>query len=658
MSTNNLKHATQSCGSTSTYTTAAVETQHTNSDCGCGCDTADVFPIHEHEHEHENSSNILLRMSMAAVLTFTAIFLQVSPLINTIIFILAYLISGYDILLRAAKNIIKGSVFDEHFLMSIATIGAIILGEYSEGIAVMVFYQIGEYFQGRAVRKSRKSISDLMDINPEFANKIIGDNVVSVTPSEVELGDILLVRTGEKIPVDGVIVEGTTQLNTSSLTGESLPVSVSIGDEVLSGSINTSDMIKIKATAIYNDSTVARILRLVSEASAQKSKSERFITKFARYYTPIVVYCALALAIIPSLVTGDFNVWIYRALTFLVISCPCALVVSVPLSFFSGIGAASKHGILMKGGIAVEKLAKCKTVVFDKTGTITTGKFSISEIKPLNISEEELVSLAATPQQTSTHPIAKALLAYSNLKLLEISEAKDIAGRGVSAVYNGKKIFAGSSALMADCGIYDIVHGDGTAVHIAIDGEYMGVIFLQDNIKPEANEAVDVLQNNLSVNTALVTGDNEFTAKNVAKSVGIATVYASQLPHDKMDRVKEYIKASDNGTTVFVGDGINDAPVLSLSDVGIAMGGIGSDAAIEAADVVIMSDELTQIAKAINISKKTMAIVVQNVVFSIGIKVVVMFLGALGLAGMWSAVFADVGVTFLAVLNSIRALRQ
>lgn len=578
-------------------------------------------------------------------------------------YLASLLIVGGDVILKAIKNIIKGKVFDENFLMSIATIGAFFIGQYPEGVAVMLFYQVGELFQDYAVNKSRKSIAGLMDIRPDYANIKKGDEIVRIDPDEVQIGDIIVIKAGERVPLDGKVLEGTSMLDTSALTGESVPRSVEAGDEILSGCININGLITAEVTKEYGESTVSKILDLVENASNKKSNSEQFITKFARYYTPIVVIVAVLLAVIPPLVMKDaaFRDWLYRALSFLVVSCPCALVISVPLSFFGGIGGASKKGVLVKGSNYLEALAKAEIVVFDKTGTLTKGVFNVQEIHPSEITEDELLEIAAYAESYSNHPISLSLQqAYGKeINNARISEVEEISGHGVTAAIDGRKVAAGNAKLMKKMNI-SYFEGEiiGTAVHVAIDGKYAGYILISDEIKPDSLQAIKTLKKNHIRKTVMLTGDNKAVAEKTANSLEIDKVYSELLPVDKVDRLEElFSEKSENGKLVFVGDGMNDAPVLARADIGIAMGGLGSDAAIEAADVVLMTDEPSKLVTAIKISKKTLRIAQENMIFAIGVKILVLLLSALGIATMWAAVFADVGVTIIAIINSFRALR-
>ena len=582
------------------------------------------------------------------------------------LFMIPYLIIGHDILKKALKGIRNKQVFDENFLMAVATIGAILLGDYTEGTAVMLFYQIGELFQGYAVGKSRRNISELMDIRPDYANVEQDGKLEQVDPDEVEIGTIIVVQPGEKVPIDGVITEGTSTLNTSALTGESLPRDVKQGDEIISGCINLNGVLKIKTTKEFGESTVSKILELVENSSSRKSKSENFISKFAKYYTPAVCYGALALAIIPPIVLlimgkpamwGD---WIYRALTFLVISCPCALVISIPLSFFAGIGGASNQGVLVKGSNYLETLAQTKYVVFDKTGTMTQGVFEVSGIHHNEMADEKLIEYAALAECSSSHPISKSLQkAYGKpIDRNRVTDIEEISGNGVIAKVDGVSIAAGNAKLMKRLGIsYQECHHVGTVVHMAVDGKYAGHILISDIVKPHAKEAIAELKKAGITKTVMLTGDSKRVADQVAADLGIQEVYSELLPAGKVSKVEELLsKKTEKEKLAFVGDGINDAPVLSRADIGIAMGALGSDAAIEAADIVLMDDDPLKISKAIKIARKCIRIVYENIYFAIGIKVLCLILGALGIANMWMAIFADVGVMIIAVLNAIRSL--
>lgn len=587
-------------------------------------------------------------------------------------YMIPYLVIGYDILRKAWKGIRNRQPFDECLLMTIATVGAIVLalyqtGDFVEAVAVMLFYQIGEWFQSYAVGKSRRNISDLMDIRPDYANVLVEGKMEQVDPDEVEIGTVIVVQTGEKIPLDGVVLEGNASLNTAALTGESVPREVSVGDEVISGCINMTGVLKIETTREFEESTVSKILDLVENASSRKSKSEDFISRFARVYTPIVVYSAIALALLPPIVrmlflgiNPQWGEWIYRALTFLIISCPCALVISIPLSFFAGIGGASREGVLVKGSNYLELLSKTKYVVFDKTGTLTKGVFEVDAIHHNEMEEEKLLEYAALAESASSHPISKSLQrAYGKeLDRSRVTDIQEISGNGVTAKVDGIAVAAGNAKLMDRLGIsYKECHHVGTIIHMAIDGEYAGHIIIADTIKLHAKEALAELKKNGVVKNIMLTGDSKAVADHVAKELGMDQVYSELLPGDKVEKVEEILASKpERAKLAFVGDGINDAPVLSWADIGIAMGALGSDAAIEAADVVLMDDDPAKIAKAIKISRKCLRIVYENIYFAIGIKVVCLLLGALGIANMWTAIFADVGVMILAVLNAIRAL--
>lgn len=580
------------------------------------------------------------------------------------VFLASYAIIGWDIIWKAICNIRQGQVFDENFLMMVATVGAFILGEHSEGVAVMLFYQIGEWFQSYAVSKSRKSITSLMDIRPDYANVERDGKLIEVDPDEVQIGEIITVKPGEKIPIDGIVVSGISMLDTSALTGESLPREIEEGMEVISGCINQSGILKIKTTKEFGESTVAKILDLVENSSEKKARTENFITRFAKYYTPIVVFAALALAIIPPLVTGDaFSEWVYRALTFLVISCPCALVISIPLSFFGGLGGASKCGVLIKGSNYLEALANTQIIVFDKTGTLTKGSFAVSKIHAKDISNEQLLEIAAYAESYSTHPISQSIKHAYNKEInnSRIQNVQEIAGHGVSAVIDNKTVLAGNAKLMNREHIqYEPCTEAGTVIYVAVDNKFVGYILIEDEIKDDAPFAIKELKANGIKQTVMLTGDSDAVGKKVAKKLGLDKVYTQLLPADKVAHVEELLQSlhqtNPKGKLAFVGDGINDAPVLARADVGIAMGGLGSDAAIEAADVVLMTDEPSKIATAKKIARKTLAIAYENIVFAIGIKLIVLALGALGFASMWAAVFADVGVSIIAILNAIRAL--
>ena len=605
----------------------------------------------------------LWRIIIGAAVLATAVLLSLNnEWLQIALFIISYIIVGGDVVKRAVKNIFKGQVFDENFLMSIATIGAFFIGEYPEGVAVMLFYQVGELFQSYAVGKSRKSIASLMDIRPDYANVKKGDELVKVDPDEVQIGDIIVIKAGEKIPLDGKVIEGSSMIDTSALTGESVPREVEVGSDILSGCININGVITAEVTKEFGESTVSKILDLVENASSKKSNSEQFITKFARYYTPVVVIIAVFLAIIPPLVIdgATFSDWIYRALAFLVVSCPCALVISIPLSFFGGIGGASKKGVLVKGSNYLEALAETEIVVFDKTGTLTKGVFNVQEIHPEGVSKEELLELTAHAESYSNHPISLSLKrAYSKeIDNGRISDVEEISGHGVIATVDGKKVMVGNIKLMK---MMDIPYfkGEliGTIVHVAVNNKYIGYIVIADEVKEDSAQAIKELKAANIKQTVMLTGDNKSIGSKVAKELGFDKVYAELLPADKVEKLEElFSQKSKKGKLAFVGDGINDAPVLARADIGIAMGGLGSDAAIEAADVVIMTDEPSKIATTMKISKKTLKIAHQNIVFAIGIKIIVLILSAFGITTMWAAIFADVGVTIIAVLNAFRAL--
>lgn len=606
--------------------------------------------------------HLLARILVAAVLFFAGSLFHTSEPMEMGIFLVCYAVIGWDIVWKAVTNILHGQVFDENFLMTIATIGALILGEHSEGVAVMLFYQVGEWFQSYAVSKSRKSIASLMDICPDYANVEQDGKLVQVDPDEVPIGSTIVVKPGERIPLDGTILKGSSALDTSALTGESMPREAEPGMEVISGCINQTGILTIQTTKEFGESTVAKILDLVENASDKKGKTENFITRFARYYTPAVVFAALALAILPPLITGQpFGTWIYRALTFLVISCPCALVISIPLSFFGGIGGASKIGVLVKGSNYLESMAHAETVVFDKTGTLTKGSFAVSEIHTNGMKEKQLLELAAYAEDYSNHPISLSVKkAYGKrIDSARIADVQEIAGHGVRAVIDGKTVLAGNAKLMVKEHIkYTACTSVGTVIYVACDGAYAGCIVIEDEIKADAPAAIRSLKSAGIKKTVMLTGDADAVGKKVAGQLGLDQVYTELLPADKVGRVEELLKQkSEKSKLVFVGDGINDAPVLARADVGIAMGGLGSDAAIEAADVVLMTDEPSKIASVMKIARKTIRIANQNIVFALGIKLLVLILGALGYANMWAAVFADVGVSVIAILNAIRAMR-
>ena len=606
--------------------------------------------------------NLLFRIIATAVLFAAGSLLPLEGWAEMGVFLVCYVIVGWDIVWKAITNIFSGQVFDENFLMTIATIGALILGEHSEGVAVMLFYQVGEWFQSYAVSKSRKSIASLMDIRPDYANVERDGKLVQVDPDEVMIGDTIVVKPGERVPLDGKIIKGTSALDTSALTGESMPRDVEPGMEVISGCINQTGILTIQTTKEFGESTVAKILDLVENASDKKGKTENFISRFARYYTPAVVFAAIALAILPPLITGQaFSIWIYRALTFLVISCPCALVISIPLSFFGGIGGSSKIGVLVKGSNYLEALAHAETVVFDKTGTLTKGSFAVSKILPVGMKEPQFLELAAYAEDYSNHPISLSIKKVYGKKIdsSRITDVKEIAGHGVQSIIDGKIVFAGNAKLMEKEHIsFTPAATVGTVVYLACDGKYAGCIVIEDEIKEDSSAAIKALKSVGVRKSVMLTGDADAVGRKVADRLGLDQAYTELLPADKVDRVEELLQQkSEKGTLVFVGDGINDAPVLARADVGIAMGGLGSDAAIEAADIVLMTDEPSKIAAVIRIARKTICIANQNIVFALGVKFLVLILGALGYANMWAAVFADVGVSIIAILNAIRAMR-
>ncbi|MFR0782758.1 MAG: heavy metal translocating P-type ATPase [Coprococcus sp.] len=615
----------------------------------------------------KKQKKVLIRIIIAAVLVIALQFIPVKGYVRFGLYMIPYFVIGYDILKKAGKGILNRQIFDENFLMAVATIGAIALGDYKEGTAVMLFYQIGELFQSYAVGKSRRNISDLMDIRPDYANVEKDGELEQVDPDEIEIGTVIVVQPGEKVPIDGVVVEGTSSLNTSALTGESVPREVSVDDEIISGCINMTGLLKIRTTKEFGESTVSKILELVENASSRKSRSENFISKFAKIYTPAVCYGALALAILPPIVrmafmglAPEWGDWVYRALTFLVISCPCALVISIPLSFFAGIGGASREGVLVKGSSFLETLSQTKIVVFDKTGTMTKGVFEVNGIHHSPYKDEELLEYAALAESYSTHPISKSLQrAYGKpIDKNRVSDVEEIGGHGLTAKVDGKVVAAGNAKFMKKLGIeyHDCSHV-GTIVHVAIDGKYAGHILISDVIKEHAAEAIAALKKSGIEKTVMLTGDAKNVADHVAAQLGIDEVCSELLPGDKVEKVEELLtKKSEKDKLAFVGDGINDAPVLSRADIGIAMGALGSDAAIEAADIVLMDDDPLKISKAIRISRKCIRIVYENIYFAIGIKVICLVLGALGIANMWFAIFADVGVMILAVLNAIRTL--
>lgn len=615
---------------------------------------------------NKKQKKMLIRIIVAAVLIVLFSKLPIDGYVRFGLFMIPYLVIGYDILQKAFKGIRNKQVFDENFLMAVATVGAILLGDYSEGVAVMLFYQIGELFQSYAVGKSRRNISELMDIRPDYANIEVDGKLEQIDPDEVEIGTVIVVQPGEKVPIDGVIIDGVSTLNTSALTGESLPRDAKAGDEVISGCINMTGVLKIRTIREFGESTVSKILELVENSSSRKSKSENFISKFAKYYTPAVCYGALALAFIPPIVllimgkTAMWGDWIYRALTFLVISCPCALVISIPLSFFAGIGGASNQGVLVKGSNYLETLAQTSYVVFDKTGTMTQGVFEVSGVHHNEISDEKLLEYAALAECSSSHPISKSLQkAYGKpIDRNRVTNIEEISGNGVTAKVDGISVAAGNAKLMKRLGIsYQECHHVGTVIHMAVDGRYEGHILISDILKPHAKEAIAELKKAGIKKTVMLTGDSKRVADQVAKELGIEEVYSEFLPADKVSKVEELLhQKSEKEKLAFVGDGINDAPVLSRADIGIAMGALGSDAAIEAADIVLMDDDPLKISKAIKIARKCIHIVYENIYFAIGIKILCLILGALGIANMWMAIFADVGVMIIAVLNAIRTL--
>ncbi|MCR5273301.1 MAG: cadmium-translocating P-type ATPase [Lachnospiraceae bacterium] len=608
----------------------------------------------------------VVRIIISAILVIVFSIIPTEGYLRFCLFMIPYLIVGYDILKKSFRGIKNRQVFDENFLMSVATVGAIALGEYTEGVAVMLFYQIGELFEGYAVGKSRRNISELMDIRPDSANLERDGEIVTVDPDEVEIGSVIVVRPGEKVPIDGVVIEGEGTVDTAALTGESIPREVCIGDDVISGCINQNALLKIKTTKEFGESTVSKILDMVENAGSKKSKSENFIGKFAKYYTPAVCYSALALAILPPVIRMIIGMdalwgqWIYRALTFLVISCPCALVISIPLTFFAGIGGASSRGILIKGSNYLETLSKVKYIIFDKTGTLTKGVFKVSEVRPLDCGEEKLLEAAAYAESFSSHPISRSILAAYGKEIDQnrLSDVKEISGHGVSANFDDVEVICGNLKFMREKGLEcEDFDTTGTVVHVAIGGAYAGCIIISDEIKEDSKEALSSLKKAGIKKNVMLTGDLDKVARTVAGEIGIDEVHSELLPGDKVERVENIINSTpDNEKVAFVGDGINDAPVLSRADVGIAMGAMGSDAAIEAADIVLMDDNPIKVAEAISISKKCLRIVYENIVFAIGIKLTCLLLGALGLANMWLAIFADVGVMVIAVLNAVRAL--
>lgn len=620
---------------------------------------------HDHSHSHEEGFNLKknIFLILGVIVYIAALLFEDRGVISIILFAGAYLLIGGNVLLAAIKNILRGEVFDENFLMTIATIGAFAIGEYPEAVAVMLFYEIGEKFQGYAVNRSRKSISSLMDIKAEYANVINGDKEIKMSPEEVKVNDIIIIKPGERVPLDGMVIDGTSFVDTSALTGESVPRDVHTGSEILAGCINTNGVLKVRTTKEFGESTVARILELVENASNKKAPTERFITKFAKVYTPIVVFLAVAIAVIPTLVIKDaeFSDWLYRALVFLVVSCPCALVVSIPLGFFAGIGGASKKGVLVKGGNYLEILKDVDTVVFDKTGTLTKGVFEVTEINVNNINRDQLLEIAAIGESLSNHPIAESIVKSYGKEVdkSNIKNYEEIAGHGVKVTINGDEVLLGNYKLMNKFNIkYNDVDTIGTIVHISINNEYKGNIVISDEIKESSKSVLSKLKAVGIKRTIMLTGDSKVVADKVGRLINIDEVYSELLPEDKVNKIEEVMKSKRKKAKIaFVGDGINDAPVLARADIGVAMGGIGSDAAIEAADVVLMKDDPESLVEAIKISKKTNSILWQNIIFALGVKVFVMLLSTMGIATMWEAVFADVGVTIIAVLNSIRCLR-
>ena len=610
----------------------------------------------------------MLRRILGSVVLFAAVWAvtalaSLPPWGEFLLYLLPYALIGWDILWKAVRNILNGQVFDENFLMALATVGAFGCGEYREGVAVMLFYQVGELFQSVAVSRSRASIAQLMDIRPDSANVERDGQVITVDPEEVAVDEIIVIRAGERVPLDGTVVEGASSMDTAALTGESMPRDVATGDEVVSGCVNLSGLLRVKVSRPFGESTVAKILDLVENSAAKKAKAEHFITKFARYYTPTVVLCAVALAVLPPLMgLGAWRTWLLRALNFLVVSCPCALVISIPLSFFGGIGGASRQGILVKGGNYLEALAKAGTVVFDKTGTLTQGRFAVTEVSPVGMDKEELLELAAQAEQFSNHPIARSILtAWGGTPDRDrVAQVEELAGRGLRVQVDSRMVLAGNERLLAENGIVlpEQPEAPGTVIHLAVEGRYAGRLVISDQVKPGAKEAIQALKAAGVGRTVMLTGDSEAAGQAVGRELGLDQVYAQLLPGDKVDRVEALLTEKAPGhTLVYVGDGINDAPVLSRADVGVAMGAMGSDAAIEAADVVLMDDDLRKLSRAVAIARKTMTIVKENTVFAIGVKLAVLALSAAGLVGLWWAVFADVGVSVIAILNSSRMLK-
>ncbi len=648
---NNHKHTNECSSACLTAENKKCIHNHDNEDtCGCG---------HEHVHnDKESFVPFIVRLSISLIIILAAGFFALPPFIAIPIYFFAYLLSGAEVLLTAGKNILKGKLFDENFLMTIASVGAFLIGDMSEAVAVMIFYGAGELLQDMAVSRSRKSITELMDIRPDTANLKTADGILSVSPEQVNVNDIIVVRPGEKVPLDGVVLSGESYIDTMALTGESIPRGVSAGDEVLSGTINKSGLLEITVIKSFGESTVSRILDLVSNASSKKAESEKFITKFARYYTPAVVFTALAVAVAPPLLGfGTFSEWLYKALSFLIISCPCALVISIPISFFGGIGGAARNGILIKGGNFLEALNKLDTVVFDKTGTLTKGVFMVTTVCPAaGVTEGELLSLAATAEAHSTHPIAKSILAACANPPETDTEIYEQAGLGITARTKSGIILAGNVRLMEQAGINNLPAFEKTTVYVAKNGQYMGYILISDEIKESTKGAITAIRQSGVKRLLMLTGDSEAIADDVSSSLSLDGYRAGLLPQDKVTEFEQLITGND-GKVAFVGDGINDAPVLTRADIGIAMGGIGSDAAIEAADVVIMNDDIGKIAIALRIARKTRRIVVSNIIFALGIKLAIMALAFLGFTSIWFAIFADVGVALLALLNAVRAMR-
>lgn len=649
----------------SKYNNEKVKRNVCNSECCSGHKHHDEDKNH-HEHNHNENSSLREKVFLAIgfILFIVAMIIGEEKSYVPYIYALSYVLVGGKVVLSAIRNIFRGQVFDENFLMTVATLGAFAIGNHPEGVAVMIFYEIGELFQSYAVNKSRKSISSLMDIRADYANLIVNGNEKRVDPSEVQIDDIIVIKPGERVPLDGIVIEGNSSLDTSALTGESLPRNIEVNDEILAGVINLTGVVKVKVTKEFGESTVARILELVQNASSKKAQTEKFITKFARYYTPVVVLSAVALSIIPPLVIdgASFSEWVYRALIFLVVSCPCALVVSIPLGLFAGLGGASRDGVLIKGGNYLEALKDIETVVFDKTGTLTKGVFKVVKINANNIEEDELLSIAAIGESFSNHPIAQSILkAYGKeVDKAKVSNYEEVSGNGIKVNINNKEVLLGNYKLMYSNGIkYTSTEEVGTVVHVAIKNEYKGNIVIADEVKEDSKEAIKMLKKIGVKKCVMLTGDNKKVAEKISKELGLDEVYAELLPTDKVEMVEKLLKENfGKGKLAFVGDGINDAPVLARADVGVAMGGIGSDAAIEAADVVLMRDNPSSLVDAIKIGRKTNRILWQNIIFSLGVKIAVLIPAAIGIANMWEGVFADVGVTLIAVLNSMRALKK